>query len=66
MILLLVNLKVFFIDAKQIKNSIIESIQKCKIIEENISEGKLQKKIYSLSRKMQSHPLKNLKQIKRK
>ncbi|MEV9547054.1 NACHT domain-containing protein [Aliarcobacter butzleri] len=40
------NLKVFFIDAKQIKNSIIESIQKCKIIEENISEEKLQKKIY--------------------
>ena len=36
----------FFIDAKQIKNSIIESIQKCKIIEKNISEEKLQKKIY--------------------
>lgn len=40
------SFKVFFIDAKQIKNSIIESIKKCKIIEENISEEKLQKKIY--------------------
>ena len=40
------SFKVFFIDAKQIKNSIIESINKCKIIEENISEEKLQKKIY--------------------
>lgn len=40
------SFKVFFIDAKQIKNSIIESINKCKIIEKNISEEKLQKKIY--------------------
>lgn len=40
------NSKVFFIDAKQIKSSIEESIQKCKIIEANISEEKLQKKIY--------------------
>lgn len=38
--------KVFFIDAKQIKTSITESIEKCKIIESNISEEKLQKKIY--------------------
>lgn len=38
--------KVFFIDAKQIKNSIIKSIEKCKVIESNISEEKLQKKIY--------------------
>ena len=40
------DVKVFFIDAKQIKNSINESIEKCKVIEEKISEEKLQKKIY--------------------
>jgi predicted NACHT family NTPase len=38
--------KVFFIDAKQIKTSIKESTEKCKVIESNISEEKLQKKIY--------------------
>lgn len=38
--------KVFFIDSKQIKTSIEESIYKCKLIESNISEEKLQKKIY--------------------
>ncbi len=40
------NTKVFFIDSKHIKNTIEESIQKCKVIEENISEEKLQKQIY--------------------
>merc|ERR1711879_232401 len=40
------DLKVFFIDAKQIKSSIKENIKKCKVIESNISEEKLQKKIY--------------------
>lgn len=40
------NSKVFFIDSKQIKNSIVESINKCKIVEQDISEEKLQKKIY--------------------
>ena len=40
------SVKVFFIDAKQIKNSIKESIEKCKVLESNISEEKLQKKIY--------------------
>ncbi len=40
------SFKVFFIDTKQIKSSIKESIEKCKVIEPNISEEKLQKKIY--------------------
>lgn len=40
------NTKVFFIDSKHIKNTIEESIQKCKVIEKNISEEKLQKQIY--------------------
>ncbi|WP_188108571.1 NACHT domain-containing protein [Sulfurimonas lithotrophica] len=40
------NAKVFFIDSKQIKNSIQESIQKCKVVEKNISEEKLQKTVY--------------------
>ena len=40
------EVKVFFIDAKQIKSSIKENIEKCKVIESNISEEKLQKKIY--------------------
>lgn len=40
------DVKVFFIDAKQIKTSIKESIEKCKVIESNIPEEKLQKKIY--------------------
>ncbi|WP_164699605.1 NACHT domain-containing protein [Aliarcobacter cryaerophilus] len=40
------DVKVFFIDSKQIKSSIKESIEKCKVFEPNISEEKLQKKIY--------------------
>lgn len=44
------DVKVFFIDAKQIKNSIKDNIEKCKVIESNISEEKLQKKIYFSNR----------------
>ncbi|MCG3651783.1 hypothetical protein L5F32_05815 [Aliarcobacter butzleri] len=44
------SFKVFFIDAKQIKDSIKEAIEKCKVIEENISEEDLQKKIYLCSK----------------
>lgn len=40
------SFKVFYIDTKQIKHSIKEIIEKCKLIEPNISEEKLQKKIY--------------------
>ncbi len=40
------NTKVFFIDSKQIKSSILETIQKCKVFEKNLSEEKLQKKVY--------------------
>ena len=40
------NSKVFFIDSKQIKNSIVDSINRCKIFEQDLTEEKLQKKIY--------------------
>ncbi|MFA6196296.1 MAG: hypothetical protein WC656_06605 [Sulfurimonas sp.] len=40
------NNKIFFVDSKKVKSSILESIQQCKIVDSNISEEQLQKKAF--------------------